>query len=118
MRVNSESPPVSSHHLQQQELVTFLYERFRMGRHITLFVSALASSLAYVELSIQGREHWVLGWFVLMCLVMLVRARQLRQFLAIRKRAYFPYQQWHDRFLAGVIVTGLMLGCGAAFLMP
>jgi len=89
-----------------------------MGRHITLFVSALASLLAYVELSIQGREYWVLGWFALMCLVMLLRAHQLRQFLAIRKRAYFPYQQWHDRFLAGVIVTGLMLGCGAAFLMP
>jgi len=118
LTINTESPPVNSHQLQQQELVTFLFERFRMGRHITLFVSALASLLAYVELSIQGREYWVLGWFALMCLVMLLRAHQLRQFLAIRKRAYFPYQQWHDRFLAGVIVTGLMLGCGAAFLMP
>ena len=118
MGVNIESPPVSSHHLQQQELVIFLYERFRLGRHITLFVSLLASLLAYVELSIQGREHWVLGWFALLCLVMLVRARQLHQFLEIRSRAYFPYQLWHDRFLAGVIVTGLMLGCGAALLMP
>jgi diguanylate cyclase (GGDEF)-like protein len=116
--VNIESPPVSSHHLQQQELVTFLYDRFRLGRHITLFVSLVASSLAYVELSIQGREHWVVGWFALLCLVMLLRARQLRQFLEIRDRAYFPYQLWHDRFLAGVIVTGLMLGCGAALLMP
>lgn len=118
MGVNIESPPVSSHHLQQQELVTFLYDRFRLGRHITLFVSLVASSLAYVELSIQGREHWVVGWFALLCLVMLLRARQLRQFLEIRDRAYFPYQLWHDRFLAGVIVTGLMLGCGAALLMP
>jgi len=118
MRVSTESPPVSSHHLQQQELVTYLYDRFRMGRHITLFVSAVASLLAYVELSIQGREHWVLGWFALLCLVMLARAQQLRQFLAIRNRAYFPYQQWHDRFLVGVVATGLMLGCGAALLMP
>jgi len=118
MRVDTESPPVSSHHLQQQELVIFLYERFRLGRHITLFVSTVASLLAYVELSIQGREHWVIGWFTLLCLVMLARARQLRQFLAIRNRAYFPYQLWHDRFLVGVIVTGLMLGCGAASLMP
>jgi diguanylate cyclase (GGDEF)-like protein len=114
---DSENKPVSSHHLQQQELVTFLYDRFRLGRHITLFISGLASLLAWVELSIQGRGHWVLLWFGALCIVMLLRARQLRQFLEIRKRAYFQYRYWHDRFLLGVIVTGLMLGCGAAALM-
>jgi diguanylate cyclase (GGDEF)-like protein len=108
---------VSSHHLQQQELVAFLYDRFRMGRHITLFVSTLAALLAYVELSIQGREHWVLLWFGILCLVMLLRARQLRQFLLIRHHGYFPYQQWHDKFMVGVVVTGLLLGCGAALVM-
>ncbi len=118
MGVHIESPPVSSHHLQQQELVIYLYDRFRTGRHITLFVSLVASLLVYVELSIQGREHWVLVWFALLCLVMLLRARQLRQFLAIRDRVFFPYRLWHDRFLAGVIVTGLLLGCGAALSMP
>jgi diguanylate cyclase (GGDEF)-like protein len=117
LTISTENTPVSSHHLQQQELVTFLYDRFRMGRHITLFVSVLASLLAYVELSIQGRGHWVLLWFASLCLVMLARARQLRQFRAIRDRAFFPYQHWHDRFLFGVIVTGLLLGCGAALLM-
>jgi diguanylate cyclase (GGDEF)-like protein len=108
---------VSSHHLQQQELVAFLYDRFRMGRHITLFVSTLAALLAYVELSIQGRELWVLLWFVILCLVMLLRARQLRQFLVVRNHGYFPYQQWHDEFMVGVVVTGLLLGCGAALAM-
>ncbi len=117
MTIDTEAPPVSSHHLQQQELVTFLYDRFRLGRHITLFVSALAAAMAYVELSIQGREHWVIGWFVLLSLVMFLRARQLRRFLAIRDRVYFPYLYWHDQFLLGVIATGLMLGCGAALLM-
>jgi len=108
---------VSSHHLQQQELVAFLYDRFRMGRHITLFVSTLAALLAYVELSIQGRELWVLLWFCILCLVMLLRARQLKQFLSIRHHGYFPYQQWHDQFMVGVVVTGLLLGCGAALVM-
>lgn len=98
-------------------MVGFLYDRFRMGRHITLFVSTLTALLAWVELSIQGRGHWVLLWFAALCLVMLLRARQLRRFLVIRKRAYFPYQHWHDRFLRGAVVTGLMLGCGAALLM-
>ena len=108
---------MSSHHLQQQELVAFLYDRFRMGRHITLFVSTLAALLAYVELSIQGRELWVLLWFGILCLVMLLRARHLKQFLSIRHHGYFPYQQWHDQFMVGVVVTGLLLGCGAALVM-
>ena len=42
----------------------------------------------------------------------------LQKFLKIRNQAYFPYQQWHDRFLIGAIAAGLMLGCGAALLMP
>ena len=74
--------------------------------------------LAYVELTIQGRGHWVAGWFLLLCSIMYVRWRYLQSFLRIRNKAYFPYQRWHDRFLAGVVVTGLMLGCGAALLMP
>jgi diguanylate cyclase (GGDEF)-like protein len=78
----------------------------------------VASILAFVELSIQGREHWVVGWFVLLCLIMFVRWRYLQSFLRIRNKVYFPYQQWHDRFLVGVAATGLMLGCGAALLMP
>lgn len=117
MTTDIENAPVSSHQLQQQELVTFLYDRFRLGRHITLFVSTLASLLAYVELSIQGRGHWVLLWFGLLCLVMLLRARQLNRFLSIRDSGYFSYQRWHDDFLLGVIATGLMLGGGAALLM-
>ena len=108
---------MSSHHLQQQELVAFLYDRFRMGRHITLFVSTLAALLAYVELSIQGREFWVLSWFAVLCLVMLLRARQLTRFQLVRNHGYFPYQHWHDQFMVGVVVTGLLLGCGAALAM-
>jgi diguanylate cyclase (GGDEF)-like protein len=88
-----------------------------MGRHITLFVSTLAALLAYVELSIQGRELWVLLWFTMLCLVMLLRARHLQQFLKIRSHGYFRFQQWHDQFMIGVVATGLLLGCGAALVM-
>lgn len=69
--IEIQAKSVNTHHLQQQELVAFLYHRFRFGIFITLFVSALASALAYIELEIQGREHWIIGWFVLLCLVLL-----------------------------------------------
>ena len=104
--------------MQQQELVAFLYHRFRFGIFITLSVSLLASWLAYVELSIQGREHWVVGWYALLCLVLLLRWRGLQDFLTLPNRNYFPYRLWHRRFFAGVTVTGLVLGGGAALLMP
>ncbi len=45
----------------------FLYSRVTVGMLITLFISAVASGLAYFELSIQGRENWVLAWFALLC---------------------------------------------------
>ena len=51
-------------------------------------------------------------------LILLLRWRVLQNFLSIRNKIYFPYQYWHQRFFIGVIVTGLMLGCGAALLMP
>ena len=115
--IKLENSQVSSHHLQQQELVSFLFDRFAMGRHITLFVATLASLLAYVELSIQGRGEWVLLWFGSLCVIMLLRARQLASFRQARSSGYFHCQRWHDWFLAGVLVTGLMLGGGAALLM-
>lgn len=74
--------------------------------------------MAYVELAIQGRERWVVGWFVLLCLVMLLRWRVLQQFLKLKNKVFFRYQQWHSRFFVGVVATGLLLGGGAALLMP
>jgi len=97
--------------------VTFLYDRFNIGRHITIFVSTLVALMAYVELSIQGREVWVIAWYLLLCLVMFLRVRQLRRFRTICDRAYFAYRHWHDRFVLGLAATGLVLGCGAALLM-
>ena len=42
----------------------------------------------------------------------------LRRFLGIRNKAFFPYQYWHKCFFIGVIATGLLLGGGAALVMP
>ncbi len=104
--------------MQQQELVAFLYSRFSLGTLITLFVAAVASFLVYVELSLQGRDHWVVLWFVTLCIVSLARWQLLRRFQGIRNKAYFPYQKWHNRFFVGVVAAGAMLGCGAAMAMP
>lgn len=98
--------------------MAFLYSRFSLGILITLLMAAVAAILAFVELSIQGRSHWVLGWFGLLCLISFARWRLLRRFQGMRNKAYFDYQQWHNRFYLGVVAVGAMLGCGAALLMP
>ncbi len=81
-------------------------------------MAAVASFLVYVELSLQGRDHWVVLWFVTLCIVSLARWQLLRRFQGIRNKAYFPYQKWHNRFFVGVVAAGAMLGCGAAMAMP
>ena len=48
----------------------------------------------------------------------MVRWRGLNQFLNLDNKTYFPYQIWHKRFYIGASITGLMLGVGAAMLMP
>lgn len=110
--------PVSSLQLQQQELVSFLYGRVKMGILITLFISTVMSILAYIELSIQGRQQWVIIWFVLLCIVLCGRYYLLLIFQQIEDKNYFPHLKWRNRFFVGVIAAGLMQGGGAAWLMP
>lgn len=104
--------------MQQQELVSFLYSRVAGGMAITLFISTVASLLAYVELSIQGRGHWVIVWYLVLCAITLGRCRLLNRFQRIDNKSYFPYQLWHNRFFIGVIAASIMQGFGAALLMP
>jgi diguanylate cyclase (GGDEF)-like protein len=117
------SPPngndeISSDHLQHQEAVNFLYDRATIGMLITLFISTVGSVLAYVELSIQGRQHWVLAWFAVFSLILIGRYILLRRYLLIDNKSYFPHQQWRNRFFVGVAASGVMQGCGAVLLMP
>jgi diguanylate cyclase (GGDEF)-like protein len=114
----NEKHEISSDRLQHQEAVNFLYERSTIAMLITLFISSIASILAFIELSIQGREHWVLGWFALFSLILIGRYILLRRFLLIDNKNDFPYQQWRHRFFIGVLVSGIMQGCGAVLLMP
>lgn len=115
---NINHQKVNSHHLQQQELVQFLYDRVTAGMLITLFISAVASGLAYFELSIQGREKWVVAWFFILCVILVARLHLHRKFRHRPNKEYFPYREWHNKFYVGVVASGLMQGCGAAALMP
>jgi diguanylate cyclase (GGDEF)-like protein len=118
MNPSNENHEISSDHLQHQEVVNFLYDRAAIGMLITLFISSVGSVLAYLELSIQGRQHWVLGWFAVFSLILIGRYILLRRFLLLGNKNYFPHQQWHNRFFIGVVASGIMQGCGAVLLMP
>ena len=96
----------------------FLYDRVKAGMLITLFISTVASGLAYFELSIQGREKWVLVWFFILCVILVARLHLHRKFRHRPNTEYFPYREWHNKFYVGVVASGLMQGCGAAALMP
>ena len=96
----------------------FLYSRVAGGLLITLILSVVASVLAYIELSIQGREQWVVGWFFLLCVILLARLQLQRLFAGLKNKTHFQHDKWHNRFLIGVVASGLMQGCGAALLMP
>ncbi len=76
------------------------------------------SVVAYIELSIQGRQQWVIIWFVVLFLVLCGRFLLQRKFQRIENRVYFPHLKWRNRFYVGVVITGLMQGGGAAMLMP
>ncbi|MCP4429927.1 MAG: GGDEF domain-containing protein [Gammaproteobacteria bacterium] len=76
------------------------------------------SILAYIELSIQGRQQWVILWFGGICAVLSARYYLLCKYQKIENKKYFPHLIWRNRFYLGVVITGLMQGGGAAWLMP
>lgn len=116
--IDTEAHTVSSSQLQQQELVAFLYHRSSHGILITLLIATIASTMAYVELFIQGQEHWVILWYLVLCVISLLRWRLSRQFQTMRNKAFFDYQKWHNRFHIGAGSAGAMLGFGAVLLVP
>ncbi|MCP3689632.1 MAG: GGDEF domain-containing protein [Gammaproteobacteria bacterium] len=94
-----------------------LYDRVTAGIMITLFIWTVVSVVAYIEVSIQGRQGWVIYWYVGFCIVLFLRYVLLKQFRALPNRNYFPYLKWHNRFFIGVVITGLMQGLGSAWLI-
>ena len=103
----TSNEPVSSRHLQQQELVAFLYSRSSHGILITLLISAIASVLAYIELTIQNREFWVIIWFILQCFISLARWHLLRRFQTLQNKAFFNgfFRNIHQS--NGILLEGL-----------
>ncbi len=97
--------------------MSFLYKRLRAGISITLFLSSVICLLAYFELSIQGREHWVIYWYVCLCIIFAIRYLLLKRFERLGNRKYFSYTKWRNRFYIGAVVSGAMVGGGAACLM-
>ncbi len=103
--------------MQQQELVTSLYDRVTVGILITMFIWTVVSIVAYIELSIQGQQVWVVYWYAVFCIVLFLRFLLLKQFRSLPNVNYFPHLVWHNRFFVGVVVTGLMQGLGSAWLI-
>ena len=95
-----------------------MYARVTVGILITLFISFIVSILAYIELSIQGRQQWVIVWFLSLSVILGIRYWLLKKFQVLQNESYFPHIQWRNRFYIGVVIAGLMQGAGAAWLMP
>jgi len=102
---------------QQQELVRFLYDRFVLGNLFTLILAGIVSILVYVELSIQGKAHYVLTWYALLILISFIRLKIKHKFDEINQDDAFPIRKWRNIFYVGVLFTGSILGMGAALIM-
>lgn len=109
---------ISTYHLQQHELVNFLYDRFLVGMVITLIVAAVATLLASYELSLQNREHWVFLWMAGMLAIQYLRFLNKRGYEQIRDEDYFSHQIWKKRFVLGVYLAALWQGLGGVLVMP
>ena len=97
----------------------FLYQRLPGGISSTLIVSSVAGFLVYFELSLQGLQLWVSGWFALLCFVLFSRYLLMLRFQnMLNSDAAFDSRFWHRAFLIGAVFTGAILGMGVALSMP
>lgn len=118
MSPSTEKQGISSDRLLHQEVVIFLYENVTIGMLITLFFSSVGSALAYIELCIQGREHWVIVWYAVFNLILVGRYILLGRFSMIENKSFFSYDQWRNRFFIGLLASSIMQGFGVVLLMP
>ncbi len=109
---------ISTYHLQQHELVNFLYDRFPLGMLYTLIVGGIAALLAYIELDLQGRELWPWIWFGGLLLLELARLRLKLLYDRVRNDDYLNHHLWQRRFFVGMAVVALWQGLGAVLAMP
>jgi diguanylate cyclase (GGDEF)-like protein len=109
---------ISIYHLKQHELVNFLYDRFTVGMVFTLIVAVVATVLASMELSLQGRQNWVYLWFGGILLIQFLRYQLQRRYQKTRIEDQLNHKTWKRRFVIGVYVIALWQGLGVVAAMP
>ncbi len=109
---------ISIYHLKQHELVNFLYDRFTVGMVFTLVVGLVATILAAMELSLQGRQNWVYLWFGGLLLIQFLRYRLQQQYAKNRIEDQLNHRVWKQRFVIGVYIVALWQGLGVVIAMP
>lgn len=109
---------ISTYHLQQHEMVNFLYDRFTIGMVFTIIVAAVATILAAYELELQGREYWVYLWMGLLVIIQFFRYQLKVAYEKITKEDYLRHQMWKNRFVVGIYLVAFWQGFGAVLAMP
>lgn len=109
---------ITTHHLQQHELVNFLYDRFTVGMIFTLIVAIVATLLAAYELELQDRQYYVLLWLVVLLLIQYFRMLTKFAYDKIKYDEYLSHQRWKKKFILGVYLAAIWQGFGAVMVMP
>jgi len=109
---------ISTYHLQQHELVNFLYDRFPLGMVYTLIVGFIAALLASFELELQGRSVWPWLWFGGLVILELARWWLMVAYNRGRHDDYLAHRLWKRRFFIGMAAVALWQGVGAVLVMP
>ncbi len=109
---------ISTYHLQQHELVNFLFDRFPLGMVYTLIVGFISAVLAYLELDLQGRGGWAWLWFGGLLLLEFARWCLKLMYDRVRQGDYLGHRVWKRRFFVGMALVALWQGVGAMLVMP
>lgn len=119
MNTNAEyKQSINTFHLQQHEMVNFLYDRFTVGMIITLIVAVVATLLAAYELELQGRQYGVFLWFIVLLLIQYFRLLTKKAYDKVKDDEYLSHQHWKRKFIVGVYIVALWQGVGAVLVMP
>ena len=119
MNSNAEyKQSINSYHLQQHEMVNFLYDRFTVGMIFTLIVAVVATLLAAYELELQDRHQGVFLWLLVLLLIQYFRWSTKKAYDAIKDEDYLSHDLWKKKFTIGVYIIALWQGLGAVLVMP
>jgi diguanylate cyclase (GGDEF)-like protein len=119
MQINRDQKfTINTHHLQQHELVKFLYERYNVGMFFTLIVAVVAVLLATYELQLQDRQLGVFVWIGGLLAIQGLRYKLKLAYDRTRDEDYLSHEIWRNRFVIGVYLVAAWQGIGALLVMP